>query len=103
MTEVVFTGEGLPAKVHFEVLMAAIEAAAEDDDVLWMIADGPVDHLVGHGTGMDLEPWARRFHVERATRGGVAAMFRVMQRYLVDVIGDRASWWLRDDLMSDPG
>ncbi|MDO8403100.1 MAG: hypothetical protein Q7T27_06350 [Pseudomonas sp.] len=101
VTDLVFSGEDLPAVMHFDVLMAAIDAAAEDADLLWMIADGPVDHLVGRGNGMDLEPWAGRFHAERTSRPGVEAMFQVMQRYLVDVIGESTSWWLRDDLTSD--
>ncbi len=62
--------------------------AGDDEDLLWCIADGPVDHVVDR----DLKRLGARFHRERIVPG-VDLMFSVMQRYLRHFGGpDLGSW-----------
>jgi hypothetical protein len=81
-------GGQLSVELRLQLILSAINAAgADDDQQLWVIADGPVDHLVG-----DDPAYARRFHAERNGNPGVGAMFDVMQRSLLE--DDRgSSWW----------
>jgi len=87
VSEVGFDGDGVPDDVYFDVILAAIDEASDDETLLWCIADGPVDHLVGR----DWERWGPRFHSERSAPS-VDLMFRVMQESLRSE-GHDCGWW----------
>ena len=88
LSDIVFAGEGLPDDLYFEIILAAIDEAGADEDLLWCLGDGPVDHLA------DRDPrWPRRFHQQRANSEAVDLMFRVMQRYYAVTLELDAGWW----------
>ena len=91
----VFLGEELPDEVYFDVIVAAIDEAHGDDDVLWCIADGPVDHLVGRDLAM-----GERLRERRGDPNG-DRMFTTMQHYLRGIGYLDGSWWA-DDFVPRP-
>ena len=72
---VVDYGEGLPLELWYELILAALEAAGDDEVLLWLIGDRPVDHLVG-------EDWdfLRRFEADGKTTPAVAHMLAAKSR-----------------------
>ncbi|MGD9997745.1 MAG: hypothetical protein AB7R77_19135 [Ilumatobacteraceae bacterium] len=95
VTDIVFVGENLPDETYFDVIIAAIDEADGDADVLWCIADGPVDHLVGRDLVMGERLRSRRDdpHVD--------LMFTTMQLYLRGIGHLDGSWWA-DDFVAKP-
>ena len=88
VSNLVFAGEGLPDDLYFEIILAAIDEAGTNDDLLWCLGDGPADHLVGRDPR-----WPRRFHQQRTHSEAVDRMFRVMQRYYAETLELDAGWW----------
>jgi hypothetical protein len=91
-------GDCLDCETRFRLVMAAIIAAAAEDDVLWCIADMPVDHLVD-----DCSLYSR-FHDARQDNPAVDRMFRLMQMYYLETLRESdAGWWADDWVSHTPG
>ena len=84
-------GEYLPCETRFQIVIAAITCASNDDDVMWCIADMAVSHLVFECSMHD------RFHAERSNNPSVDHMFRLMQHYYRVVCAEPHAGWWEDD------
>jgi hypothetical protein len=69
-------GEELPLELWWDIMMAALEACPDDDGSLWLLGDGPFDH-------MRARPGVNERLLEERTRNPKAArLFEAMKREL---------------------
>jgi hypothetical protein len=78
----------LPIDLRWQLALAALEASPDDDVALWLIGDGPFDHLA-------VEPGMKeRIYGERETNARVRRLFDAMRRQLPSE-GVTGGWWFQ--------
>jgi hypothetical protein len=78
--------QDLPLDLRWTLVMAALEACADDDDDLWCLGDGPFDHLAAEPGMM------ARIYEERERRPKLRRLFEAMRRELPSE-GVTDGWW----------
>ena len=86
--DAVWLGDGLDDDTHLAVVLAALDAAGDNEDALWMIGDQPVEE------GLFPRPGMRdRLLTLRATTPSLVALWAVMRRYYREVLDIEGSIW----------
>ena len=88
----------LDPEVRFRMVVAAINEAGDDEDLLWCMGDMPAEHLAA------VPGMTRRFHQARSGSPSVERLFRVMQAYYRNVWQQSdAGWWDDDPTLDETG